>query len=55
MAIELFGDGDADPSFADTVLFNVGSLRSVETDTNIAFQNFFFIVRAIRIDAEPIW
>ena len=53
--IKLFADRDPDPSFTDAVFFDVGSFRSIEANTNFTLQNFFIVVGARWIDAEPVW
>ena len=53
-AILRFACNDANPAFADAILFDVGLLDAVEADADFALQNLFVEVRALWVVAKPV-
>src|ERR1700733_4804983 len=54
VAIPGVAGGDADPAFADAIFLDIGLLDALEADADVARQDRFIIVRALRIGAQAI-
>ena len=55
MTVHSPSQSDTDPTFADAVFLDVRLLDAIKTDTDISLKDFFVVVRAFWIDAEPVW
>jgi hypothetical protein len=55
VAIKFLAHGDTNPAFTDAVLLDVCSFHTVEAYAHLTLQDFFVVMRALGIDAEPVW
>jgi hypothetical protein len=53
-AVACLAGHDANPPFADAVLFDIGFFRPIEANTDVAFENFLVVIRALWIGTEPV-
>ena len=54
VTVETLSCCDANPTFADTVLLDIGFLGAVELDAHTAREQFLVIIRAVRTGAETV-
>src|SRR3984893_11163811 len=56
MAVAILGvaGGDSHPALADAIFLDVGLLDALEADADVARQDRFIVVRALRVGRQPV-
>jgi len=54
LAVQRLAGRNSDPAFADAIFVHIIALFIIEPDTDVMFKDGSIVVRAARIDREPI-